>query len=67
MNCFPTVSDGFLRDPSGIFAVATLIQLNAALTIGSAVNTEHAEIADMYSELLDGPTPGCYVNKVSMV
>ena len=62
-----TVSDSFLRDPSRIFAVPAFVQLDAPFAVRCSINTEHAEIADMYSELLDGHTPGCYVNKVSMV
>ena len=53
----PTVSNGFLGDSGGIFAVTTFIQLDATFAVRSAVRSKHPEVANMHPKLFNSATP----------
>ena len=53
----PTVCDRFLGDSCSVFAIPLFVELHAPLAIGSAVDSKHAQVAHVNSELLHSTTP----------
>lgn len=47
----------FLGDPCSVLSVAFLVELHAGFAIGSTVNSKHAQVAHVNSELFDSTTP----------
>ena len=56
-NVSRTICNRFLGNTSCVLPISFLVQLDASFAVCSAIYAEHAQIADMNSQLLNSTTP----------